>query len=104
MDTIPAPLLDRMEIIRLSGYITSEKLKIVKNHLLPRVLQKAGLKRSQLKVDKAALTEVIEGYARAAGVRLTQPIEKAISRDSHKSIPFFDYREHLKWECRNIPR
>ena len=83
LDTIPAPLLDRMEIIRLSGYITSEKLEIAKNHLLPRVLQKAGLKRGQLKLDKAALTEVIEGYAREAGVR---NLEKQLNTIARKAV------------------
>jgi len=51
LDTIPAPLLDRMEIIRLSGYITAEKVEIAKNHLWPRALEKTGLKSSQLKIS-----------------------------------------------------
>ncbi len=69
LDTIPGPLLDRMEIIRLSGYITSEKVAIAMHHLLPRQLDKVGLKRNQLKVPKATITKVIEDYAREAGVR-----------------------------------
>ena len=72
LDSIPGPLLDRMEIIRLSGYITEEKMLIAKNHLWPRALEKAGLKKSQLKLSTAALKLLIEGYAREAGVRKTE--------------------------------
>jgi ATP-dependent Lon protease len=69
LDSIPGPLLDRMEVIRLSGYITSEKLQIARNHLWPKLLERAGLKRSQLQISDAALRHIIEGYAREAGVR-----------------------------------
>ncbi len=70
LDTIPGPLLDRMEMISLSGYLASEKLEIARNHLLPRQLERAGLKkRGQLRIDKAALRKIIEDYAREAGVR-----------------------------------
>ncbi len=85
LDTIPAPLLDRMEVIRLSGYITEEKLAIATHHLLPRQIERAGLKPGQLRLDKAALREVIERYAREAGVRnlekrLGQIVRKAVVR------------------------
>ncbi|MHB8416044.1 MAG: endopeptidase La [Acidiferrobacteraceae bacterium] len=69
LDTIPRPLLDRMESIRLPGYITSEKLAIAKNHLIPKQVLRAGLKPAQLKIETAAVREIIEGYAREAGVR-----------------------------------
>ena len=70
LDTIPSPLLDRMEMIRLSGYLASEKMVIARNHLLPKEMQKAGLKaRGQLRVDKAALRKIVEQYSREAGVR-----------------------------------
>ncbi len=72
LDSIPGPLLDRMEIIRLSGYITEEKMLIARNHLWPKALGKAGLKKGQLKLSTAALKLVIEGYAREAGVRKTE--------------------------------
>ncbi len=83
LDTIPAPLLDRMEVIRLGGYITSEKLAIAQKHLLPRVVRKAGLKRDQLRIDKAALTQVIDGYAREAGVR---NLEKQLNGIARKAV------------------
>lgn len=72
LDSIPGPLLDRMEMIRLSGYITEEKMEIAKNHLWPKALDKAGLKKGQLKISDAALKLLIEGYAREAGVRKTE--------------------------------
>ena len=69
LDTIPSPLLDRMEVIRLAGYITEEKMEIARQHLWPEQLEKAGLKSSQLKISDAGLRQVINGYARQAGVR-----------------------------------
>ena len=69
MDTIPAPLLDRMEVIRLSGYLLEEKVAIARHHLWPRQLKKTGLKRGQVTLTEAAIRHIIEGYAREAGVR-----------------------------------
>ena len=69
LDTIPRPLLDRMEVISLAGYITSEKLQIARKYLLPRQLKKAGLKRGDVRIDAATLRAIIDGYARDAGVR-----------------------------------
>jgi ATP-dependent Lon protease len=83
LDTIPGPLLDRMEVIRLSGYITEEKLAIAKHHLWPKQLEKAGLKTSQLKISDSALCKVIEGYAREAGVR---NLEKQLGRIVRKAV------------------
>ncbi len=81
LDTIPSPLLDRMEMIRLSGYLTEEKLAIARNHLLPRQLKRAGLKKSgQLKVGKVALRDIIERYAREAGVRRLEKLLGTIAR------------------------
>ena len=68
-DTIPLALLDRMEIIRLSGYITAEKLVIAKNHLIPKQLEKNGLSKSKLRFSTSAIRTIIDGYAREAGVR-----------------------------------
>jgi ATP-dependent Lon protease len=81
LDTIPAPLLDRMEIIQLSGYLASEKLAIARKHLLPRQLKRAGLKaRGQLRVDQAALRKIIDDYAREAGVRRLEKLLGTIAR------------------------
>jgi len=83
LDTIPGPLLDRMETIRLAGYITEEKLAIAKNHLLPKALRKAGVKARQLRIAKPALRKIIENYAREAGVR---NLEKQIKRIIRKAV------------------
>ncbi|MDD7805087.1 MAG: endopeptidase La [Endozoicomonas sp. (ex Botrylloides leachii)] len=81
MDTIPAPLLDRMDLIRLSGYITEEKLAIAKNHLWPKQLDMAGLTKSQLKISDGTLKKIIEGYARESGVRhLEKLLQKVIRK------------------------
>ncbi|WP_286815953.1 endopeptidase La [Marinobacter sp. UBA3607] len=83
LDTIPRPLLDRMDVIRLSGYIGEEKLAIAKHHLLPRLLKRAGLLKKQLNITDAAIRQVIEGYAREAGVR---NLEKLLHKIIRKGI------------------
>lgn len=81
LDTIPGPLLDRMETLRLSGYLAAEKVAIARKHLLPRQLERAGLKkRGQLRIDTAAIRAVIEGYAREAGVRKLEKLLGTITR------------------------
>jgi len=68
-DSIPGPLLDRMEVIQLSGYIAEEKLQIAKKYLLPRQIERAGLAKRAVKLDTSTLRALIDGYARDAGVR-----------------------------------
>jgi ATP-dependent Lon protease len=82
LDTIPGPLLDRMEVIRLGGYITEEKIAIAKHHLWPRLLQRSGIGGRRLRISDKAIRAVIEGYAREAGVR---NLEKQLSRIVRKS-------------------
>ena len=69
IDTIPYPLLDRMEVIELSGYTREEKLQIAKRYLIPKQLRANGLTAKQLKITDKAVTQIIEGYTREAGVR-----------------------------------
>jgi len=69
IDTIPAPLVDRMEILRLSGYIQEEKLKIAEKFLLPKLYKDQGIKKTQVKFGRRALRYIIDGYSREAGVR-----------------------------------
>jgi ATP-dependent Lon protease len=69
LDTIPGPLLDRMEIIQLPGYIDTEKLEIARRYLLPRSLEKNGLRKNQVKYSRDSLLHIANGYAREAGVR-----------------------------------
>ena len=69
LDTVPRPLLDRMEIIELGSYTDEEKLMIAKNHLIPKQLAKHGLKKSQLRITDDAIREIITCYTRESGVR-----------------------------------
>ena len=83
LNTIPRPLLDRMEIIEVSGYITEEKIEIAKRHLVPRELENTGLDSIKPKVsfNKAALEIIIERYTRESGVRqLEKQINKAMRK------------------------
>ncbi|MCL2479102.1 MAG: endopeptidase La [Treponema sp.] len=69
LDTIPLPLIDRMEIIQLPGYIDTEKLEIAKRYLVPKSLMRNGLAKNQVKYSKESLLYIANGYAREAGVR-----------------------------------
>ena len=83
LDSIPGPLLDRMEVIRLSGYITEEKLAIAKRHLWPKQLDKAGVAKTSLSISDSALKALIDGYAREAGVR---QLEKQLGKLVRKAV------------------
>ncbi|NNE94836.1 MAG: endopeptidase La [Acidimicrobiales bacterium] len=81
VDTIPAPLLDRMEIIALDGYTESEKATIAKDHLLPRLLVQNGLRDDEMDVTDAAIAEIAARYTREAGVRrLEQLLDKVVRK------------------------
>lgn len=69
LDTIPRPLLDRMEIIELGSYTDEEKVMIAKNHLIPKQMEKHGLKKSKLRITDDAVREIIRCYTRESGVR-----------------------------------
>ncbi len=87
LSTIPKPLLDRMEIIELSGYITEEKIEIAKRHLIPRELENTGLSTVKPKptFNKAAIEKIIEQYSRESGVRqLEKQINKALRKLAFK--------------------
>lgn len=81
LDTIPKPLLDRMELIQLSGYITEEKIEIATRHLIPKQLKENGMNKEEIGFSKKGLTTVIEKYAREAGVR---NLEKSIRKVMRK--------------------
>ena len=80
LDTVPRPLLDRMEIIELNSYTDEEKLMIAKNHLLPKQMKKHGIKKSQLRVTDDAIREIIACYTRESGVRKLERRFAAICR------------------------
>jgi len=86
LDTIPAPLLDRMEIMKLSGYILEEKLEIAKKYLIRKQQDAHGLKKNMVKIDNGALKKIIDGYAREAGVRSLENNIKKIMRKSTRKF------------------
>ncbi len=83
LDTIPGPLLDRMDRINLSGYITSEKMEIARKHLWPKLLKRNKLTKSIITITDPTIRYLIEGYAREAGVR---GLEKLLNKIIRKSI------------------
>ena len=86
LDTIPLPLMDRMEIMHLSGYILEEKLEIAKRFLIPKQIKEHGLLKNEVKIDTASLKKIIDGYAREAGVRSLENNIKKIMRKSTRKI------------------
>jgi len=83
LDSIPRALLDRMEMIRLSGYLAQEKMEIAQKFLWPRQLERNGLKKSQVSLSDVALRKIIENYARESGVR---QLEKLLGRLARKAV------------------
>jgi len=86
LDTIPVPLMDRMEIIQLPGYIDTEKLEIARRYLLPKSLEKNGLKKTQVKYTKDSLLYIANSYARESGVRNFEKNLDKIHRKIAKQI------------------
>ncbi|MBD3292546.1 MAG: endopeptidase La [Armatimonadia bacterium] len=86
LETIPAPLLDRMEVIRLPGYTLKEKLHIAKRYLVPRQREEHGLTSDQFSISDAALEEVIDGYTREAGVRNLERQIGALARKIARKV------------------
>ncbi len=79
--SIPSPLLDRMELIEVSGYITEEKIEIARRHLIPKEMENVGLKKGEVKLNKAAIEYLIENYTRESGVReLSKKVGKLMRR------------------------
>ncbi len=77
LNTIPAPLLDRMELIEVSGYITEEKIEIARKHLIPKIMESIGIDKAQIKIPKNTIEVIIESYTRESGVR---ELEKKIGK------------------------
>ena len=86
LDTVPRPLIDRMEIIELHTYTKSQKIGIAKNHLIPKQLKRHGLNKKTLKITDAALSDVIDCYTRESGVRNLERELAALCRKAAKQI------------------
>ncbi len=96
--TIPRPLLDRMEMIEVSGYITEEKVEIAKRHLVPKEKETNGLaNRPEIKISKAALEYVIENYTRESGVR---GLQKQINKVLRKMA--LEYARNGSFSCADV--
>ena len=81
LNTIPAPLLDRMELIEVSGYLTEEKIEIARKHLIPKEMESNGIPKRQVKLGKPAIETIIESYTRESGVReLNKKIGKVMRK------------------------
>ncbi len=90
---IPGPLLDRMEVIRLSGYTEDEKLNIARNHLVSKQIERNGLKLSEIDIDDSAIIGIIRYYTREAGVR---SLEREISKLCRKAVKAILLDKNLK--------
>lgn len=82
LNTIPGPLLDRMELIEVSGYVTEEKVEIARRHLVPKELEANGMKKNDVKLPKNTLEAIVEDYTRESGVR---QLEKLIGKIMRKT-------------------
>mmetsp|Transcript_31061 Transcript_31061/g.89038 ORF Transcript_31061/g.89038 Transcript_31061/m.89038 type:complete len:899 (-) Transcript_31061:108-2804(-) len=85
-DTIPGPLLDRMEVIRLAGYVFEEKLAIANQYLLPQTIESHGIREKGMNLSAEALAEIIRNYAREAGVRELRKLLERIARKAALSL------------------
>lgn len=92
LNSIPAPLLDRMEMIEISGYITEEKIEIARRHLVPKALEANGLKKTNIKIPKNTLEVIIENYTRESGVR---ELEKKIGKILRKCARQYATNEYF---------
>lgn len=87
ISSIPAPLLDRMELIEVSGYLTEEKIEIAKRHLIPKQLEAVGLEDHKISFTKSAIEKIIESYTRESGVReLEKKINKILRKIAYEII------------------
>ncbi len=97
LNTIPQPLLDRMELINVGGYISDEKIEIAYRHLVPKQLENHGIKKRAFSISKPALLKIIEDYTRESGVReLDKKIAKVIRKIARKIAGNEDYPKVLK--------
>lgn len=100
---MPRPLLDRMEIIRLSGYTEDEKVEIAKRHLIPKIFKENAVEPHELEITDAAIRDVIRYYTREAGVRNLERELATIARKSVKEILLSKGKEkHVKVDAKNL--
>ncbi|MBX7059947.1 MAG: endopeptidase La [Leptospirales bacterium] len=86
LDSIPLPLIDRMEVVQLSGYTAAEKLAIARNHLIPRILEDLKIPAGQLTFSEAAIEKVVESHTREAGVRSLKRKLESLARKALREL------------------
>lgn len=97
INNIPAPLLDRMELIDVGGYISNEKVEIASRHLLPKQLENHGVSKADFKISKPALLKIVEDYTRESGVReLDKKIAKVVRKVARKIASEEEFEKTLK--------
>ena len=101
---MPRPLLDRMEVIRISGYTEDEKLQIVRRHLLDKQIKAAGLKKAEFKISDAAIRDLIRYYTREAGVRNLEREIANLCRKAIKEILMKGSKENVSITPRNLEK
>ena len=101
---IPRPLLDRMEVIRLSGYTEDEKLEIAKRHLIPKQMKEHGLKNTEWSLSDDALRELIQSYTRESGVRNLEREIAKLARKSVKEILSSDKKQKVVITRKNLKK
>ena len=116
LQTIPRPLLDRMEVIEVGSYTENEKLHIAREHLIPKQIQAHGIKAGQLEIRDDALQQIISGYTKEAGVRslerkigeICRKTARRILEDKQavvvtkKNLPEFLGKERYSFQCANV--
>jgi ATP-dependent Lon protease len=104
MHTIPQPLQDRMEILRLPGYTDEEKVEIARRFLIPKQLKKTGLGEKQLRFEDAAVNEIIRRYTREAGVRNLEREISAVCRKLARTVVTRGRRHSVRMTAKNLQR
>ncbi|SES95802.1 endopeptidase La [Thorsellia anophelis] len=99
---IPAPLLDRMEVIRLSGYTEDEKLNIAKHHLITKQIERNGLTKAEIVIEESAILDIIRYYTREAGVRNLEREISKICRKAVKSLLTLEAGKKIRVKAKNL--
>ncbi len=103
LETVPRPLIDRMEIVELTTYTKNEKLAIAKNHLIPKQYKRHGLTRRMLRITDEALSEIIDGYTRESGVRNLERKIATVCRKSARRIVEENVKS-ITVRCEDVPQ